>query len=827
MTATRLVNLDKLKAQIEEALPISDVAENVCGVELLPSGRQKKGLCPLHGEDTPSFYVNDAKGVYHCFGCKQNGDAIQLVREVRHVEFVEALEILAEAAGIDINDFIRAPTPEEKAQDELREWCEHWLDSMGPHIGRVGPWPLALAPPKRKPSGIPAYFSDKDYLLRGEVVFPYRTPSGRLVGWKIRHADGKQFGTPADFPLAEPALFGLEIARDHVEHGRLLLVEGEFDCLALWDVGIRNCVAIGGSSFSDEQMAILDGHKIREAFFWMDGDEGGLTACQQIAKRYWQHPTVRVRVEQTWDEADPEDMVKAMGSLLPQAMMEQSRDALEWLLLLEFQRTPRRTMGEKLDFVRWIQTEYGTQLGGLRESLVLKTVAGWLEVPEADVQDFTRSEKSVLHSIDSEKVVLGRCLRDQAYYMTLRKRMVATDFFMLRNQRLWEVLSTLLIDGLEWDQPLIKQLAQGAGVDPEWVDHVIGTGEQNLVWHEDTVLDLAVRRSAQDDADRFRSQIADVSISSSQAIGKLTHAVTSKALGRTGGAFMAISDQVDSAMDLLHDRMRNPDEIHGLSFGSQFPKLSQNLQGFQPRRFVLVAATSGVGKSTISLQFAAQLAIQQSVPTDFISLEMDVEEILFKMAAHLTGVNGLKITGGTLEPSEAQRVERAMAMIRKSPLRLYAPDGMAPSEFLLYARESVMERRTEVFFIDYAQLISPDPGMENAGDYSNLGHFGRMAKMKVARGMETTVVCCAQLNREAASLERPTKENMGDSYQLVRDADVILILKENEGTTHDLWIDKNRQGPGSLLMPVEFRKEEQTFREANGGAREPDYRILS
>jgi replicative DNA helicase len=98
--------------------------------------------------------------------------------------------------------------------------------------------------------------------------------------------------------------------------------------------------------------------------------------------------------------------------------------------------------------------------------------------------------------------------------------------------------------------------------------------------------------------------------------------------------------------------------------------------------------------------------------------------------------------------------------------------------------------------------------------------------MKVARAMDTTVICCAQLRRDAASKERPTREDMGDSYQLVRDADVILILKENEGSsTVDLWIDKNRQGPGSVLIPTVFERESQTFREAHNASRVPDYRI--
>ncbi len=106
----RLVNTDKLKADLAAALSISQVAERLCDVELVPAGHQSKGACPLHGEDTPSFYVNDGKGVFHCFGCKAGGDTISLVQAVHHVDYRDALVLLAGAAGIDITVFERPAT---------------------------------------------------------------------------------------------------------------------------------------------------------------------------------------------------------------------------------------------------------------------------------------------------------------------------------------------------------------------------------------------------------------------------------------------------------------------------------------------------------------------------------------------------------------------------------------------------------------------------------------------------------------------------------------------------------------------------------------------
>jgi replicative DNA helicase len=204
---------------------------------------------------------------------------------------------------------------------------------------------------------------------------------------------------------------------------------------------------------------------------------------------------------------------------------------------------------------------------------------------------------------------------------------------------------------------------------------------------------------------------------------------------------------------------------------------------------------------------------------------MDADEILFKCASHLTGIDSQKISGGQLGDDELRRVEQAMLRIRNSPLRIYTPDGITPSEFVLYAREAVMERRTEIFCVDYAQMVGPDPEDKRASRYEQLGTFAYAAKQKVARALDTSVVCMAQLKRDAAQKEEPTPEDMGDSYELVRAADFILLINETE-TASEAWVGKNRQGPGGVLIPMRYDKPTQTFHEDHSGAtKTPDYRI--
>lgn len=829
----RLVSTDKLIAEINEKLPVKAVAEEICDVELTQAAHQWKGCCPLHGEDTPSFYVNEGRNLFHCFGCKRGGDAITLVREYSNLTFFDALRVMADHADIDIAAYERKPTQEEKERDELRAWAETWMEGLVPATQRVKAETAktfgAVRPgnKRRAVNTLPAGLKDKTYLLTGEVLFPYRAPSGLLLGWKTRHEDKKMFRTPNGLLSEIPNAWGLQVAREFLEEGKpLIMVEGEWDTMVIHEHGAKNVAAMGGSKWTPEDMTQLTDLKVKEVVFVLDGDEAGRTAAHNIATAFWRSPDINVRVAVCWPGADPEDIVKAMGIEPLLGLVESARGALEFLLWEEWTSKTRTSLSTKLDFVRYIQAEYGEQLIGVQESLVLAEVSQWMGVSEATVLDYVRADKTQLQAPESEKTVIGKALRDQKYFVDVRKRVRIDDLYVLKHARLFEVMEGMLADNLEFDAATIRSRAEDHGVEPAYVDVLLQTGDLNIGWHEEQIVDLSMRRSSRQDADRFREVIADTSVPANQLIGSLTHAVTSKILGRGSGAFRAITEQVDEAMDDLHVRMKNPDSVVGISLGTQFPSMTKNLQGLQPRRLVLVAATSGRGKSTLTLQWCAATAVHQAIPTDFISLEMDPSEILFKLASHLTGIDSMEISAGALNPEQLNKVNQAMVRIRRSPLRIYAPDGITPNEFLLYAREAVMERRTEIFVIDYAQMVGADPEHQKSSRYEQLGEFAYLAKQKICRGLNVSVLAVAQLKRDSANSDEPTPEDMGDSYQLVRASDVILLINETSGgDAHELWIGKNRQGPAGRVIPVHYDKPTQTFSE-NAAPRKPDYLVV-
>jgi DNA primase len=820
---TRIVNLDDLKDEIGKALPISTVAEELCGVELVQSGNQQKGLCPFHEEDTPSFYVNDARGVYHCFGCKAGGDAIGLLRDSKHLDFFEAIRQMADAAKVDLSKYERPLTREEQEQEAARAEVVRWFDALPYAVGRqedmCREFGVKYQQSATKPLNVPGV---ERYHQEG-VLFPMLSVTGDLVGWRARTENKRFFATPRDFLLHEPTFFGLPQAREGISKtGEVVVVEGEYDCMACHAVGVTNVVAIGGSKFTEEHMEVLRRLRVKRAVFLFDGDQAGREAGEAVAAKWWQGD-VRCFIAELPSGTDPDELVQESGSIFLENIIKTAKWSLEYALWQEWLRRPGE-MSDKIGFVEWIAETYGGKLSEVEEALVAQHVAKWLELPEAQVFDFTKISKSDLFDVEAEQIVLGESIRKARYYQAVRKTLTREDFYMVRHQRVWAVLEEIMVEGLEFDAVVIKQRAQSAGVEESYINLLLSSEGRNLEYHEQRICDLSVRRSARDAADRFRERIGDLSLPTNETIGDLTVGVTKKALGPQS-EFRTITEQVDQAMDIFYERAQNPDVVHGIDLGPQFPILTKRLQGIQKRRLVLVAALSGVGKTTITIQWAVNMAVSQSIPVDYISLEMDETELLYKAASHLTGLHAEKINAGALNEDETRLFEKAMMRISKSPLKIHVPDEITASEFVMYARESVMDRRTEVFFLDYVQMVSPDPAMSRKQTYEQLKEFGRMAKSQVARAMDVSVICPAQLNKMSGEKERPTKEDMGDSYDLSRTADVVIILKGNQdGDNVDLWLDKNRQGAGNHLIPTVFDSNTQTFHE-QGGFKEPDYRL--
>jgi DNA primase len=317
-------------------------------VSLKAAGSSFKGLCPFHSEKTPSFTVHRDKQFFHCFGCHKGGDVFSFVMEAERVSFPEAVRIVAEKCGIPIptNPGLDDKKSEERKQlfdiyEQTSAYFHRMLNSEEAAAARhvlekrqIEPsfaerFRLGYAPS----SGLAAQLKLKDPIAsglfvkndRGEVyerfrrrlMFPIWNERGKTIafGGRALAAEAQpKYLNSAESPLYTKSnvLYALHFARHAAQKaGRLVVVEGYFDCLSLHQAGIENVVASCGTSLTQQQVALMARY-VPEIVMNYDPDSAGQSAMRRsldllLAKG------LRVRILKLAGGLDPDDFVRKEG----------------------------------------------------------------------------------------------------------------------------------------------------------------------------------------------------------------------------------------------------------------------------------------------------------------------------------------------------------------------------------------------------------------------------------------------------------------------------------------------------------------------------------
>lgn len=308
------------KQFIDEVLLRADIVEIIdTRVPLKKAGKDYKACCPFHDEKTPSFTVSPAKQFYHCFGCGAHGTAIGFLMEYEHMSFPEAVEEVANRLGLKLPEETReAKERADGALDLLRI-----LEAAASYYrGQLRDSPRAIAYLKQRgisgnvvsafgigyaPDGwnhltdaLAANPAEREALVqagltvrkeenrhydrfRDRIIFPIHDYRGRIVGFGGRIIDKgepKYLNSP-ETPLFHKGreLYGLFRARDSIKGaGRVLVVEGYMDVVALAQGGVQNAVATLGTATTREHLERLF-RFAPEIVFCFDGDRAGRDAA--------------------------------------------------------------------------------------------------------------------------------------------------------------------------------------------------------------------------------------------------------------------------------------------------------------------------------------------------------------------------------------------------------------------------------------------------------------------------------------------------------------------------------------------------------------------
>lgn len=374
-------------SELRDRLTLSEIVGRK--VRLTRAGREFKGCCPFHKEKSPSFYVNDDKQFYHCFGCGVHGDAVEFAMQLDNLSFIEAVEMLAAQAGMEVPS--QTPQDVEQAKkekslhslmdDAARFFTEilHTTREAAPALSyikergmtedaltafRIGFSPAdgqalrkhlktrgysdaqmieAGALRKSERGGEPYSF------FRERIMFPVADRRGRVVAFGGRvmpphlrstppQADGREppkFINSSDSPLFHKGrmLYAESHARAAAAEGQpVLVVEGYMDVTACWQAGFRGAVAPLGTALTEEQILSL-WKMARVPVLCFDGDNAGQRAAGRACERLLPllKPDHSANIAFLPQGEDPDSLLRGRGAKALQSVLDGAIPLVDFL----------------------------------------------------------------------------------------------------------------------------------------------------------------------------------------------------------------------------------------------------------------------------------------------------------------------------------------------------------------------------------------------------------------------------------------------------------------------------------------------------------------
>lgn len=428
-----------LKDQIKQSVDIVQLVGEY--LVLQRAGRVYKGLCPFHDDHRPSLTVDPDRQSFKCWSCGKGGDVIAFVQEQERVGFPEALQMLAERAGIRL----RPPQGDRRADDDRRAlysvlaWAEAEFHQCLLHEEAAEParrylrqrgiaeettarfrlgfqpydssWLQRRARTKRFKPGVlaraglvkPSDYGEGNYEpFKGRLMFPIRDMRGRPVAFGARVVPGigkseAKYVNSSETPLFTKGemLYGFDLARRAiVDNGTAILVEGYTDCIVSHQFGLTNVLAPLGTALTPRQVQILKRHA-QQVVLVFDGDQAGGSAAERALELFIAHD-LDVRIATLPAGKDPCDLLQQGGKAALEEHLGSAPDALEHMLercerTRDFTATharyeAARQLAQIIARAPRVSAAYDSARR-MREWMVLDKVAQRLQVPEATFRE--------------------------------------------------------------------------------------------------------------------------------------------------------------------------------------------------------------------------------------------------------------------------------------------------------------------------------------------------------------------------------------------------------------------------------------------------------
>ena len=408
--------------RINDNADIVDIVSK--SVDLKKRGRNFFGLCPFHEEKTPSFSVAPDKGIYHCFGCGKGGNAVNFIIENEKLSFVEAIQQLGQHLGILVefsgsneskNLFDNLYKIHEDASslyhktllsDRGKKALKYLMD-RGLSLESIKLFSVGFAPESSKfllntiksngydrevleKSGLFGYSKSEFFdRFRSRIMFPIWNSSSKIVGFGGRvfaSEDPAKYMNSPETPLYKKSdiFYGLHNARNAIrKNGYAILVEGYTDVIQLYQNGIKNCVAVSGTAFSERHVSQMK-RFCSKALLAYDGDSAGISATLKTGYNLIKGG-IEAQVIEIPNKLDPDEWVSKEG---PEAFIKNGIDRASGLVdyHLKSSQFSEKTPSEKSNIVNQILIEVRDIKDPIISNEIIRKLAQISNVEENEIK---------------------------------------------------------------------------------------------------------------------------------------------------------------------------------------------------------------------------------------------------------------------------------------------------------------------------------------------------------------------------------------------------------------------------------------------------------
>lgn len=409
------------------------------------------------------------------------------------------------------------------------------------------------------------------------------------------------------------------------------------------------------------------------------------------------------------------------------------------------------------------------------------------------------------HSNEAEESVLGALLLDKDAIIAVAEFLDSADFYDERHKAIFESCVELFeervpIDVLTVADRLKKQkllkIVGGAGYLAELTNKVPTAA--HVEHYGKIVKDAATKRSLMAAASRLLDLSLDEGLSANELLDKAESDVFSLTQRHLKQSFMPVRDALAESFDRLDELHKQAEGLRGVPTG--FKDIDDTLAGMQRSNLLILAARPGIGKTSLALNIAQNVAVKYKRPVGFFSLEMSKEELVDRLLVSQADIDAWRLKTGKLTEEDFTKLSNAMGELAEAPLYIDDTPALSILEMRTKARRLQVEVGIDFLVVDYLQLARSRQLENRVQEVSEISQ----GLKNLARELKIPVLAISQLSRavEQRGSRKPQLADLRESGSIEQDADVVMFIwREDDEKTENITLDvaKHRNGPLKTL----------------------------